>query len=262
MLAKTYRKPLVVGNWKMNKTVSEAVELTRALLLELGQQLQVVVVLCPPFTALEAVGRLLENHSPQLGAQNFYPAASGAFTGEISAEMLRELYCTHVIIGHSERRLQLGETESFIQAKVKSALSHNLRPILCVGETLEAYQAGETLSVVQGQLWSALSGLAPEELEQITLAYEPVWAIGTGKVATPDQAQRVHAFLRGLLSERFGAARAHRVRLLYGGSVKPENAAALFEQPDVDGVLVGGASLDAKAFAAIVQAAAVRVDPS
>lgn len=250
------RKKLIAGNWKMNKTASDGVTLTKDIVAEIGRETSVDVVICPPFTALESVGRTLEGQAVKLGAQNVHHEKSGAYTGEISAEMLRSLYVTHVILGHSERRTYFGETDAFINKKVVTSLASQLKPILCVGETLAEREAGSTLTVVQTQLEGGLKGVTPEQITTVIIAYEPVWAIGTGKVATTAQAQEVHAFIRDLLTKLYGAPLAQKVRILYGGSMKPSNAAELLAEKDIDGGLIGGASLEAKSFVELVKAAA------
>ena len=249
------RKKVIAGNWKMNKTAAEGAALTQEIVEAVGRETLVDIVLCPPFTALESVAHALEGQSVRLGAQNMHPDKSGAFTGEISAEMLRTLYVTHVILGHSERRQYFGETDAFINRKVLAALASELRPILCVGETLAEREAGKTLDVVRTQTEAALAGVKPEQVTTVIIAYEPVWAIGTGKVATTAQAQEVHAFIRGLLTKLYGPALAQKVRILYGGSMKPANAPELLAQPDIDGGLIGGASLEAKSFVELIRAA-------
>ncbi len=252
----TLRKKLIAGNWKMNKTPADGVALVAELVAAIGKQTDVDVVVCPPFTALESVGRALEGSNLKLGAQNMHFEASGAFTGEVSAPMLRALFATHVILGHSERRSLFGENDAFINQKVITALKNQLRPILCVGETLAEREAGSTLKVVQTQLEAGLDGVGRDQAPGVIIAYEPVWAIGTGKVATSDQAQEVHAFIRGLLTKLFGEAVAQKVRILYGGSMKPANAPELLGQKDIDGGLIGGASLEARSFVDLVKAAA------
>ncbi len=249
------RKKVIAGNWKMNKTAADGVVLTKDILAEIGRETAVDVVLCPPFTALESVAHALEGHAVRLGAQNMSPEKSGAFTGEISAEMLRTLYVTHVILGHSERRTLFGETDAAVNKKVLAALANQLKPILCVGETLSEREGGKTLDVVKTQTQAALAGVTAEQLTSVIIAYEPVWAIGTGKVATTAQAQEVHAYIRGLLTKLYGAPLAQKVRILYGGSMKPSNAPELLAQPDIDGGLIGGASLEAKSFVDLVKAA-------
>jgi len=250
------RKKLIAGNWKMNKTGADATLLVTDIVAAVGRQADVEVVVCPPFTALESAGKALDGSNVKLGAQNMHPEASGAFTGEISAGMLRALFATHVILGHSERRAYFGETDAFINKKVIAALKNQLKPILCVGETLAERESGSTLKVVQTQLEAGLEGVSKETAASIVIAYEPVWAIGTGKVATTEQAQEVHAFIRGLLVKLFGDAVAQKVRILYGGSMKPSNAPELLTQKDIDGGLIGGASLEARSFVDLIKAAA------
>jgi triosephosphate isomerase len=249
------RKKLIAGNWKMNKTPADGAALAAELVAVAGKLTEVDIVVCPPFVALESVGRTLEGSTVKLGAQNLHPEASGAFTGEISAPMLRALFTTHVILGHSERRSLFGETDAFINLKVLAAMKNQLRPIFCVGESLAEREAGATLKVVQTQLEAGLEGVSKEQAAGLIVAYEPVWAIGTGKVATTDQAQEVHAFIRGLLTNLFTDTVAQRVRILYGGSMKPANAPELLAQKDIDGGLIGGAALEARSFAELVKAA-------
>ena len=250
------RKKLIAGNWKMNKTSADAVALVTDIVAAVGRQADVEVVVCPPFTAIEAAAKALDGSTVKLGAQNMHPEASGAFTGEISAGMLRALFATHVILGHSERRAYFGETDAFINKKVIAALKNQLKPILCVGETLAEREAGSTLKVVQTQFEAGLEGVSKEQAPTLVIAYEPVWAIGTGKVATTEQAQEVHAFIRGLLVKLFGDVIAQKVRILYGGSMKPSNAPDLLAQKDIDGGLIGGASLESRSFVELVTAAA------
>ncbi len=249
------RKKLIAGNWKMHKTPAEGARLAAEIVAAVGKEPAVDIVLCPPYTALESVGRAIDGQEVRLGAQNMHPEKNGAFTGECSAEMLRALYVTHVILGHSERRAYFVETDDFINRKVLAALPNQLKPILCVGETLAEREAGQTFAVVQQQVEGGLKGVTAEQITTVIIAYEPVWAIGTGKVATPAQAQEVHAFIRGILAKLYGAARAQKVRILYGGSMKPANAAELLAQPDIDGGLIGGAALDARSFVDLVNAA-------
>ena len=250
------RKKLIAGNWKMNKTPADGAALVAELVATVGKQTDVDVVVCPPFTALDAVAKALDGSTVKLGAQNLHPEASGAFTGEVSAPMLRALFTTHAIIGHSERRSLFGEADAFINLKVLAALKNQLKPILCVGESLAEREAGTTLKVVQTQLEAGLQGVSKEQAAALVVAYEPVWAIGTGKVATTDQAQEVHAFIRGLLVKLFTEPVAQRVRILYGGSMKPANAPELLAQKDIDGGLIGGASLEARSFVELIRAAA------
>jgi len=249
------RKKLIAGNWKMNKTSADAVALVTDIVAAVGRQADVDVVVCPPFTSLEAVGKALEGSTVRLGAQNMHPEASGAFTGEISAGMLRALFATHVILGHSERRAYFGETDAFVNKKVVVALKNQLKPILCVGETLAERESGSTLKVVQTQLEGGLAGVSKDDAATVVIAYEPVWAIGTGKVATTEQAQEVHAFIRSLLVKLFGDVIAQKVRILYGGSMKPSNAPELLAQKDIDGGLIGGAALETRSFVDLVNAA-------
>jgi len=248
-----FRKKIIAGNWKMNKTLSDAENLASAIKLDLADCREVDVVLCPPFTALKTVGEVIADTHIKLGAQNMHWETSGAFTGEISPAMLRDLFCRYVIIGHSERRSIFGETDAMINRKLRAALAANLTPILCVGETLQERDSGKAVDVVRQQLTADLDGLK-DEAKSIVIAYEPVWAIGTGRTATPEQAQEMHAHIRGVISELAGEEAASAVRIQYGGSVKPSNAAEIFRQPDVDGGLIGGASLEARSFVEIVKA--------
>lgn len=249
------RKPIVAGNWKMHKTLQEALQLVQEIQQGISVCPQVEVVVCPPFTALAGVGAAIAGTPLKLGAQNMHWEKSGAFTGEIAPAMLQELNCHYVIIGHSERRSLFGETDALVNRKLQTALAHNLRPIVCVGETLAEREAGQTETVIATQVQQGLKGLTREALASLVIAYEPVWAIGTGLTATPDQAQAVHHFIRELLQKMADAPTAAGIRLQYGGSVKPANAQELFAQPDIDGGLIGGAALDAAAFIAIVKAA-------
>jgi len=251
----TPRKKLIAGNWKMNKTPGDAVSLVREIVAGAGKLTDVDVVVCPPFVALESAGKALDGSTVKLGAQNMHPEASGAFTGEVSAGMIRALFATHVILGHSERRAYFAETDAFINQKVLAALKNQLKPILCVGETLAEREAGSTLKVVQTQLEAGLEGVSKDQAASVIIAYEPVWAIGTGKVATTDQAQEVHAFIRGLLTKLFTDLVAQKIRILYGGSMKPANAPELLAQKDIDGGLIGGASLEARSFLELIRAA-------
>src|SRR3954469_15778798 len=250
------RKKLIAGNWKMNKTSSDGLQLAQDLVGEIGKVTDVDVVVCPPFTALESVAKAIDGSTVKLGAQNMHPEPNGAFTGEVSAPMLRAIFANYVILGHSERRAYFGETDSFINKKVLAALKNQLRPILCVGETLAEREAGSTLKVVQTQTEACLEGVRKEQASSVVIAYEPVWRIGTGKVATTEQAQEVHAFIRGLLTKLFTETVAQKVRILYGGSMKPANAPELLAQRDIDGGLIGGASLEARSFVELVKAAA------
>jgi triosephosphate isomerase len=245
------RQPIIAGNWKMHKTAAEGQALAQAIRHGL-QTDRVEVVLCPPFTALHAVHAVLQGSSLRLGAQNMHWEDAGAFTGEISPVMLKE-WCRYVILGHSERRQHFHEDDEMIRRKVAAALRHGLAPILCVGETLAQREAGETGSVVAAQTRRALEGLTPEQVVGIVIAYEPVWAIGTGRAATGSDAEEViQRWVRGTLAEQFGTEVAQRVRVLYGGSVTPENIAEFVCRPAIDGALVGGASLRAESFLGII----------
>jgi triosephosphate isomerase (TIM) len=249
------RKKFVCGNWKMHKTVAEAAALVRELRTGLGEAAGAVqVAVAPPFTALSAVGEALRGSPIELAAQDVHWEPQGAFTGEVSAPMLAEVGCRHGIVGHSERRQLFGETDETVRKRTGALLAAGLRPIVCVGETLAEREAGKTLAVVDRQVRAGLSGLPAASLAAVTVAYEPVWAIGTGRTATSAQAQEVHAAIRGILRELAGSV-AEGIRIQYGGSVKPENARELMSQPDVDGALVGGASLKAADFVAIVKGA-------
>jgi triosephosphate isomerase len=251
------RKKIIAANWKMNMTATEAASFLEDLALELKNFEGAEVVIVPPFTALPRVSEIV-NKIPGLtvGAQNMWHENSGAFTGEICAGMLREFFTRYVVLGHSERRTIFGETDEIINKKVKAAHAASLRPILCVGETLAERDAGTHHEVLARQLKESLAGLDSEQMLDTVIAYEPVWAIGTGRTASPAQAQEAHAFIRKTLAEMFDAATAAKVRIQYGGSVKPDNAKELLHQPDIDGALVGGASLEPRSFAKIVQATA------
>ena len=247
------RKPFIAGNWKMYKTAAEAVELARALVGKVGQYEKVDVAVCPPAVALAAVAEAAKGSRIAVGAQSMHWEDQGAFTGEISAKMILSTGAKLVIIGHSERRHIFGETDEMVNKKLKSALVAGLSPIVCVGETLEEREKGATNDVVSRQVRSALDGVGKEDLPKVTMAYEPVWAIGTGKTATPEIAQEVHGLVRKILSESHGEGLAQAVRVQYGGSVKPANVVDLMGMPDIDGALVGGASLDADSFSKIVR---------
>jgi triosephosphate isomerase len=252
------RKKIIAANWKMNLTVSEAEAFLHTFLHEISGENSVEVVIVPPFTALAKVSEILgRGQAAKLGAQNMHWEKSGAFTGEVSAQMLRELYVRYVVIGHSERRTLFGETDEVVNRKVRASLEAALRPIVCIGETLEQRDADEVEAVLSRQIRVGLHGLSAKELSDAVIAYEPVWAIGTGRTATPLQAQAAHAFIRKTLAELWDAATAEKVRIQYGGSVKPQNAAELMSEPDIDGALVGGASLDPRGFAEIVKSAAL-----
>jgi triosephosphate isomerase len=248
------RTPLLAGNWKMNKTIAEAEEFIQALLPRVSTADGVDVAICPPFTSLSAMVDSTRGSRVQVFAQTMHQAAEGAFTGEISAPMLSELDVHGVILGHSERRELFGETDKAIALKVPAALEAGLTPLLCVGETEQEREAGDTERKLRHQIQEGLAKVAPERLAEVVVAYEPIWAIGTGKVASADDAQDATAFIRALIGDRSGE-QADAVRILYGGSVKSEHATELLALPDVDGALVGGASLDAESFAEIVAAA-------
>jgi len=247
------RKLIIAGNWKMNKTVAEALILAQGLKRELRDVKEVDVVICPPFTALESVSKEILDSNIRLGAQNMSEHNFGAYTGEIAAGMLKEFSVRYVILGHSERRQYQKESDELISKKALAAHAAALKPIICVGETLEERESGQTEKVVETQVRGSLAGLTTDQMEETVIAYEPVWAIGTGKTATSQQAQEVHAFIRKLLASMYDEATARRVRIQYGGSVKPQNARELMEQPDIDGALVGGASLDIRSFADIIK---------
>ncbi|MCD8283113.1 MAG: triose-phosphate isomerase [Opitutae bacterium] len=247
------RKILIAGNWKMNKTASEAGELARAIVAQIATLSAIDVLMCPPFTSIPKVSEIVGTSNVRLGAQNVSDKVSGAYTGEVSAAMLRDLYVSYVIIGHSERRSYYGETDAFINKKLLTCLDSNLIPILCVGETLEEREAGKVEEVIRTQLVGGLAGVPADKAETIVIAYEPVWAIGTGKTATPEQAQEVHAFIRKTISEILGTEPASKIRILYGGSMKPANADELLAKPDIDGGLIGGAALKADDFLALVK---------
>jgi triosephosphate isomerase len=247
------RRPLVVGNWKMNATNSEARALAAAVRAGLGARLPADVILCPPFTALAILAEVLRGSEIGLGAQNCHWERAGAYTGEVAAPMLAEIGCRVVLVGHSERRKEFGETDAQVNRKIQALLGLGLTPVLCVGETYDERRQGLTFMTVEGQLRAGLAGLDPQAVTACTLAYEPVWAIGTGVNATPAQAAEVHGYLRGLVSELTSKETAQQVRILYGGSVKPDNAGELAAEPEIDGALVGGASLNATAFIEIVK---------
>ena len=249
------RTPIIAGNWKLNKTPSEATALAREVRRKTASIRGVEVVIAPTFVCLAPVAATLEGSNVRLSAQNVFWEDQGAFTGEISAPMLRDVGCQHVIIGHSERRQYFGETDETVAQRVRAALDHGLLPIICIGERLEQREAGQTLDVIKRQLDGALATSKDDEISRLVIAYEPIWAIGTGRTASPEQAHEVHAFIRQRLIDRYDATTADAVRIQYGGSVKPGNAAELLSQADIDGALVGGASLDPDSFAAIVRAA-------
>jgi triosephosphate isomerase len=249
------RKKLIAGNWKMFTTLAQARQLAQSVVKGLGSENRVCVAVCPPFPYLIPVAEVLRGTSVALGAQNLYPEKEGAFTGEVSPMMLLDAGCEYVVVGHSERRHQLGETDAFINRKLRAALAAGLRVIFCVGETLAEREASQTEAVLSTQLAGGLAKVLPESLAKVVVAYEPVWAIGTGRNATPDQAQQAHSFIRGQIAVHFGEEAARTLPIQYGGSVKPENAASIMREPDVDGALVGGASLQADSFLGIIRAA-------
>lgn len=247
------RRKVVAGNWKMNMNLSGTIELISVIKNELSKSdSKSEVIVCPPFTSLETAVTVVKNSSIKVGAQNMHYESDGAFTGEISADMLKSVGCEYVILGHSERRTLFGESDEMINKKVKKALSSGLKPIFCVGETLEERESNLTEKVVEKQVKNGLSGISESELSELIIAYEPVWAIGTGKTASPEQAQEVHKFIRNLISKLYSNNLADNLVIQYGGSVKPDNAEELFSQPDIDGGLIGGASLKADSFISIV----------
>ncbi len=251
------RKPVIAGNWKLNKTIKEAIEFT-TLMKRLVTETQLVdVVICPPYTALSDLSEILLESEIRLGAQDVYWEEKGAFTGEVSSTLIKDAGASYVVIGHSERRQFFHETNESVNRKTKAALTAGLTPIVCVGESLAEREAGKTFRVIEEQFRGSFKDLTADLMKKLIIAYEPVWAIGTGKVATPAQAQEVHAFIRKELTSAFGQEAADVIRIQYGGSVKPENIAELMREADIDGALVGGASLDAKSFADIIKNAAV-----
>ena len=247
------RIPIIAGDWKMNKDIREAKELASDLRNRLSSLSEVKAVLCPPFIALSVVASVIKGSNLELGAQNMHWEKEGAFTGEISAQMLLTAGCKYVILGHSERRILFGETNQMINKKVKSAINAGLIPIICVGEKLEEREKGITEEVVEDHIKGAYQNLSIEDAIKTVIAYEPVWAIGTGKTATPGQANNVHIFIRNLLSKMYDKKTADSINILYGGSVKPDNSKELLSQSDIDGALVGGASLDSNSFEKIVR---------
>ena len=247
------RKLIIAGNWKMNKTVAEALDLVRSLKIELANVKEVDIVVCPPFTALCEVSKAILDSNIRLGAQNMSEHNVGAYTGEIASVMLKEFSVRYVILGHSERRQYQKESDALVARKALAVHGAALKPIVCIGETLAEREAGQTQKVLETQVRGSLAGLSKELMAETVVAYEPVWAIGTGKTATTAQALEAHAFIRGVLGKMFDEAVARRVRIQYGGSVKPSNARELMSQADVDGALVGGASLEARSFADIIK---------
>jgi triosephosphate isomerase (TIM) len=249
------RKTIIAGNWKMYKTLKDGQELAVALRRDLYKIENVDIVICPPYTLLVDLSDALETSNIALGAQDCYWQEEGAFTGEVSCKMLKDAGCSFVIIGHSERRQYFGETNDSVNKKLKAALKAGLFPIVCVGETLAERETNKTFDVLTDHVQNGLKDITAEDTEKIIIAYEPVWAIGTGKTATPQQAEEVHKFIRELLSKLFGKDTADSIRIQYGGSVKPENITELMKQPDIDGALVGGASLSVESFSTIVNKA-------
>ncbi|MBW2503854.1 MAG: triose-phosphate isomerase [Deltaproteobacteria bacterium] len=247
------RTPMIAGNWKLHKTKNEAFELIRTLSSATLEINDVEIVVAPVFTVLDAVAQMLNESNVKLAAQNCYPEPFGAFTGEVSAELLKDVGCDYVIIGHSERRKIFNETDLFINKKIHSVLDADLKAILCVGETLEERENGQMFAVLKNQLTIGLANLEHRLMDKIVIAYEPVWAIGTGRTASPQQAQEIHFFLRSLINDLFGPDVSEKTRLLYGGSVKPDNIDDLMAQPDLDGALVGGASLKSEDFLRIIK---------
>lgn len=249
------RKKVIAGNWKMNKDLNESQNLVSGIIDGLGNENKCDVVVCPPFTSLNEVHSLIKNTPIKLGAQNVYYETDGAFTGEVSTGMLKSVGCDYVIIGHSERRTIFGEKDELLNKKNKKALADGLKVIFCIGESLAQREEGITNSIVEKQLQKGLDGISSEELNNIIIAYEPVWAIGTGKTATPEQAQEVHAFIRNYISQKYSKESGEGLIIQYGGSVKPDNAASLLSQPDIDGALIGGACLKVDSFLSIIAAA-------
>jgi triosephosphate isomerase len=250
------RKKVIAGNWKMNMDMNDTVALISELKNEIrNKNLNASVIVCPPFTNLDTASALIKDSSIKLGAQNMYFEENGAFTGEISPSMLKSVGCEFVILGHSERRTIFGESDQVINKKIKTAVKHGLKPIFCIGETLEEREGGITFKVIEKQISNGLEGLSGTDLAELIVAYEPVWAIGTGRNATPRQAQEVHQFIRGLIAGQLSQSFADQLVIQYGGSVKADNASDLLSQPDIDGALVGGACLKADSFIKIVEAA-------
>ncbi len=246
------KRPLIAANWKMYKTIPEALNVVASIKAGIHRAIECQVVICPSFTALSAVGQLLKESSIDLGAQDIHPETEGAFTGEISPLMLKDVGCRFVIVGHSERRHLFHETNEFINRKVRAALKFSLIPIVCMGETLEEREAKKAFEAVKVQFDGSLKDLSPDDIQRVVIAYEPVWAIGTGRTASPEQAEQMHSYIRRLLHEKYGEENTSHVLILYGGSVRPDNMASLMQKPNVDGALVGGASLKAESFTQIV----------
>ncbi len=249
------RKKIIAGNWKMNNDLNESQSLVSGIIGGLGNDDKCEVIVCPPFTSLSEVHSLVKDSPVKLGAQNMFFEGSGAYTGEISASMLKSVGCEYVILGHSERRTIFGESDEWINNKIKKAIESGLKVIFCIGETLSQREEGETDAVVKNQIINGLQNITSENLKTITIAYEPIWAIGTGKTASPGQAQEVHEFIRNLIEEIYSKESAENLIIQYGGSVKPDNAASLLSQPDIDGALVGGACLKTASFLSIIASA-------
>lgn len=249
------RKKIIAGNWKMNNDINESQKLVSGIISGLGSDDRCEVILCPSFTSLSEVNSLIKNTRIKLGAQNMFYEDSGAFTGEISASMLKSVGCEYVILGHSERRTIFGETDETINMKIRKAINSGLKVIFCIGETLSQRENGTTNDIVKSQILKGLNGITKEEMKSIIIAYEPIWAIGTGRTATPAQAQEVHAFIRELILEMYSEKVADELVIQYGGSVKPDNARELLSQTDIDGALIGGACLKADSFLSIIAAA-------
>jgi triosephosphate isomerase len=247
------RRPMIAGNWKMYKTPGEAIETAKQLVRNAGGVTDVDMMIAPTFIALAAVYEAIKNSPIALGAQNLYWKDEGAFTGEISGPMLKSVGCRYCIIGHSERRQFFGETDETVNKKIQAAIKADLQPVFCVGETEKERESGQTLSILDKQIKKGLEGFISDQLQSLIIAYEPVWAIGTGKTATDDQAQEAHQFIRSLVKNNLGQALADSIRILYGGSVKPANITSLMAMPDIDGALVGGASLNAESFSQIIK---------
>lgn len=247
------KRPIILGNWKMNKSLKEGVQYAMFLKAAIEGKAGIICGICPPYVFLKEICAVLEGSTICVSAQNMHSEASGAFTGEIAAPMLKEVGCSHVLVGHSERRHIFGEDDFFINDKIKKAISFELVPILCIGETLEEREAGNTKDIVLRQLKNGLRGVGIELIKCIIIAYEPVWAIGTGRTASPEQANEVHSFIRTILSEDYGKDIAKKLSIIYGGSVKADNTEALIHQPEIDGLLVGGASLELESFLTIIE---------
>ncbi len=249
------RKKVIAGNWKMNMDLRQSQKLVSEIINGLGKDNKAEVIVCPPFTSLSEVNSLLKGTQVKLGAQNMYYEESGAYTAEISADMLKSVGCEYVILGHSERRVIFNESDELINRKIKTALAKELKPIFCIGELLEQRENGQTMNVVSMQIEKGLEGISSEQMKNVIIAYEPVWAIGTGKTATPEQAQEVHFFIRELVAKKFSSSVAEDLIIQYGGSVKPDNSSELLSQKDIDGALVGGACLKADSFLGIIASA-------